>query len=64
MNIVCAKILGGYTMTRNHCPKCTMSLLKEPGLTALGVGWPVGRWAQLSTVHLFLLLRADGLVGW
>ena len=34
MNILCAKILGGYTMTRNHCPKCTMSLLKEPGLIA------------------------------
>ena len=34
MNILCAKILGGYTMTRNHCPECTMSLLKEPGLTA------------------------------
>ncbi|KAL3805222.1 hypothetical protein ACHAW5_008626 [Stephanodiscus triporus] len=37
MNVLCAKILAGYTMTRNHCPKCTMALLTKKPSSAIGV---------------------------
>lgn len=31
MKVLCAKILTGYTMSRNHCPDCTMAYLcKKP----------------------------------
>ena len=29
MKILCEKILDGYTMTRNHCPKCSIALLRS-----------------------------------
>lgn len=27
MKVLCSKIMTGYTMSRNHCPDCTMALL-------------------------------------
>ena len=33
MNVLCEMILAGYTMTRDHCSKCTMALLKKPKAT-------------------------------
>ena len=34
MKIVCEKILDGYTMTRKHCPKCSMALMRSNTLGA------------------------------
>jgi uncharacterized Zn finger protein (UPF0148 family) len=40
MKVQCEMILAGYTMTRDHCPKCTMALLskKSPSVMDVNLG--------------------------
>lgn len=65
MKILCAKILSGYTMTRNHCPECKMALLSFKGGKKDGeekeeecVYCPIGRHRANITEAIYNRIKA------